>query len=134
MSKHVRTAATTGKIQATLALAHPHGLPALLHPDGTVFTCNPPKGVGGAGLATTCDPSPDGKHFRIGTFDKQSDNLSLTITEELTAAVAAWRTEQRPRARTERVTAYRGFLKKTKAALSKQASAGEAAAPEDHTD
>jgi hypothetical protein len=119
MSKHVRTSVATGKIQATLSLAHPHGLPVLLHPDGTVFTC---------------DPSSDGKHHRIGTFDKQSDNLSLTIAEELTAAVATWRTEQRPRARTERVTAYRGFLKKSKAALSKQASAGEAAAVEDHSD
>lgn len=125
MSKHVRTTAATAgaKLQATLCLAHPRGLPVLLHPDGTVFTCN-----------------PGDTHHRIGTFDKQSDNLSLTITEELTAAVTAWRTEQRPRARTERVTAYRGFLKKTKArstaeaALSKQTGAGEGSAPEDHTD
>ena len=126
MSKHVRTTAATAgaKLQATLCLAHPRGLPVLLHPDGTVFTCNPD-------FAPTSGGS---KHHRIGTFDKQSDNLSLTITEELTAAVAAWRTEQRPRARTERVTAYRGFLKKTKASLSKQTSAGEGAAPEDHTD
>ena len=127
MSKHVRTsaAAAGAKLQATLSLAHPRGLPVLLHPDGTVFTCNPDSPpAGGAG----------DKHHRIGTFDKQSDTLSLAITEELTAAVTQWRTEQRPRARTERVTAYRGFLKKTKASLSKQASAGEAPPAEDHTD
>ncbi len=120
MSKHVRTAASSGKIQATLALAHPRGLPVLLHPDGTVFTC---------------DPSSDGKHHRIGTYDKQSDNLSLTPDNDaLAAAIAAWRTAQKPRARTERVTAYRGFLKKSKAAMSKQASAGEATPAEDNSD
>jgi hypothetical protein len=119
MSKHVRTSAATAgaKLQATLALAHPRGLPVLLHPDGTVHTCN-----------------PGADHYRIGTFDKQSDNLSLTIAEELTAAVTQWRAEQKPRARTERVTAYRAFLKKSKAALSKQAGATTPAPAEDHTD
>lgn len=128
MSKHVRTAATAtagAKLQATLTLAHPHGLPVLLHPDGTVFTCNP---------SVAAATAADGKHFRIGTFDKQSDNLSFAVNEELTSAVAQWRTEQTPRARTERVIAYRGFLKKSKAALSKQASADEAAASAHHTD
>lgn len=126
MSKHVRTsaAAAGAKLQATLALAHPRGLPVLLHPDGTVFTCNPPATIGAG----------DSKHHRIGTFDKQSDTLSLTIAEELSAAVTQWRAEQKPRARTERVTAYRGFLKKTKAAMSKQAGATTTPPAEDNSD
>lgn len=120
MSKHVRAATARAKLQASPTLAHPRGLPVLLYPDGSVRTCN---------------PSSDGSHHLIGTYDKQSDTLSLTPDEPaLQAAVAAWRAEQRPRGRTERVTAYRGFLKKTKASLSKQTSTGEAAPPEDNSD
>ena len=119
MSKHVRTAAAGGaKLQASPTLAHPRGLPVLLYPDGSVFTCN-----------------PGDQHHLIGTYDKQSDTLSLDPDEPaLQAAIAAWRAEQRPRGRTERVTAYRGFLKKTKASMSKQASTREAAAAEDNSD
>ena len=124
MSKHVRTAAAGAKLTPTLTLAHPHGLPVLLHPDGSVFTCNPDSAPTGG----------DSKHFRIGTYDKQSDNLSLAIGDEITAAVSQWRINQKPRARTDRVSEYRGFLKKTKASLSKQASAGEAPPTEDNSD
>jgi hypothetical protein len=121
MSKHVRTAPAGAKIQPTLTLAHPRGLPVLLHPDGSVFTC---------------DPLPAGRteHFRIGTYDKQSDNLSLELAEDIATAVAQWRANQKPRGRTERVTEYRAFLKKSKAAVSKQAGTGGAAAAEDNSD
>ncbi len=120
MSKHVRTAPAGAKIAPTLTLAHPRGLPVLLHPDGAVCTC---------------DPLPAGRteHYRIGTYDRQSDNLSLEVAD-LAAAVAAWRASQKPRGRTERVTEYRAFLKKSKAAVSKQTGAGTAAPPEDNSD
>ncbi len=121
MSKHVRTAAAGAKIQPTLTLAHPRGLPVLLHPDGSVFTCDPLA----AGRT---------EHFRIGTYNKQSDHLSLELTDDLNDAVAQWRTAQKPRGRTERVTEYRAFLKKSKAAVSKQAGAGAATPAEDNSD
>ena len=128
MSKHAKTATAP----SAFTLVHPHGLPCLHKPDGTIWTCD-----------------PDSEPINIGTYDKASTILSLTVSpsetgdvdERLAARIAIWRAAQKPRARTERVTAYRTFMRKSKAATagSKQAagrtaSAAEADAPEDNQD
>jgi hypothetical protein len=120
MSKHAKTATAA----SAFTLVHPHGLPCLQKPDGTIWTCD-----------------PDSEPINIGTYDKASTVLSLhaDVDDRLAARIASWRAAQKPRARTERVTAYRAFMRKSKAAGSKQAAsrtpgAGEADAPEDNQD
>ena len=122
MSKHAKTATAA----SAFTLVHPHGLPCLHKPDGTIWTCD-----------------PDSEPINIGTYDKASTVLSLhaDVDNRLAARIATWRAAQKPRARTERVTAYRTFMRKSKAATagSKQAAgrtagATEADAPEGNQD
>ncbi len=122
MSKHVKSATPA----TSYTLIHPHGLPCLQRPDGTIWTCD-----------------PDSEPINIGTYDKASNTLRLATDTDarLAARVASWRAAQAPRTRTERVTAYRAFMRKSKAATagSKQAAgrkagAGEGDAAEDNSD
>jgi hypothetical protein len=122
MSKHVKsTPAAT-----SFTLVHPHGLPCLHKPDGTVWTCD-----------------PDSEPINIGTYDKASNILKLAtdVDDRLTARVASWRAKQSPRVRTERLTAYRAFMRKSKAATTggkqaagRAAGTGEGDAAEDNCD
>ncbi len=119
MSKYAKTAASAN----SYTLIHPHGLPCLQRPDGTIWTCD-----------------PDSDPLAIGTYDKASTILTLApdLDARLAARIAAWRAKQSPRPRTERITAYRAFMRKSKAANKQAASgaagAGEAAATEDYQD
>ena len=76
-----------------LIIVHPHGLPCLADREGNLYLCRVPK-------------------TRIGSWNKESDELKLELPEDLEDAVRLWRSQQRPRARTERITEYSGFPKK----------------------
>jgi hypothetical protein len=76
-----------------LIIVHPHGLPCLADREGNLYLCRVPK-------------------TRIGSWNKESDELKLELPEDLEDAVGLWRSQQRPRARTERITEYSGFPKK----------------------
>lgn len=112
MSKHVKSTPSA----TSFTLVHPHGLPCLHKPDGTVWTCD-----------------PDSEPINIGTYDKASGVLTLSTDTDarLTARIASWRVAQKPRVRTERVTAYRTFMRKSKAST-KQAAGGGCCASTDN--
>jgi hypothetical protein len=76
-----------------LIIVHPHGLPCLADREGNLYLCRVPK-------------------TRIGSWNKETDELKLELPADLEDAVAAWRSTQAPRARTERITEYSGFPKK----------------------
>jgi hypothetical protein len=76
-----------------LIIVHPHGLPCLADTEGNIYLCCLPK-------------------TRIGSWNKETDELRLELPEGIDNAVALWRSQQRPRARTERITEYSGFPKK----------------------
>jgi hypothetical protein len=68
-------------------------LPCLADREGNLYLCCVPK-------------------TRIGSWNKESDELKLELPADIQDAVIQWRREQRPRARTERITEYNGFPKK----------------------
>ena len=76
-----------------LIIVHPHGLPCLADREGNLYLCRVPK-------------------TRIGSWNKETDEFKLELPTDLEDAVVQWRNEQRPRARTERITEYSGFPKK----------------------
>ncbi len=115
MSKHVKSATAAN----SFTLVYPRGLPCLQKPDGTIWTCD-----------------TDAEPINFGTYDKATNTLKFTgdTDTRLAARVTSWRAKQVPRARTERVTAYRAFMRKSKAAStsSKQAAGGGCSASTDN--
>ncbi len=113
MSKHAKTVTAA----SAFTLVHPRGLPCLQKPDGTVWTCD-----------------PDSDPISIGTYDKASNSFSLTpdVDARLATRIASWRAAQKPRARTERVTAYRTFMRKSKAANKQTTGGGCCASTDNH--
>lgn len=76
-----------------LIIVHPHGLPCLADKEGNLYLCRVPK-------------------TRIGSWNKETDELKLELPADINDAVALWRTNQTPRGRTERITEYGCFPKK----------------------
>jgi hypothetical protein len=76
-----------------LIIVHPHGLPCLADREGNLYLCRVPK-------------------TRIGSWNKETDELKFELPADIKDAVNEWRTIQAPRARTTRITEYIGFPKK----------------------